>query len=318
MAKYGERLRELLDEFPPDMLSLAPARPAGSETQPVEQSGRGRKWYDEWGCLWESLDDTQGVVIEPAIGGLDRVDEYRFPPADDPNLFGQAYKTRQQSWDKFCTGKIHFGIWERIKALRGDEEAMMDLATEPGKFMRLADKVLEYNLELIRQWGEAADEAFRMDGIYITDDFGLEKNMMISPASWREVFKSRYGEMVRAAHEAGLAVQFHSCGDIREIMGDLVEIGIDMLGPLQAPPLSIRETGREFAGEVTLVGFVDAKELMHNGSAAEVAERVIECIETLGTGKGGYIATTTTTVMAETPFENVEAYIRTAGEYRYS
>ena len=117
--------------------------------------------------------------------------------------------------------------------------------------------------------------------------------------------------------DAGVAVQFHSCGDIWSIIPDLVEIGVDMLGPLQAPPLSIRELGQAFAGHVTFVGLVDSKDLLRRGAPRQVADCVLECIETLGTPRGGYIAAPTTTIMPDVPFENVVALVRTAGEYRY-
>lgn len=317
LKKYGQRLFDLLDEYPPDMLSLVPSMPTRCGAPPVEQPARGRRWLDEWGSLWESNDDTMGQAIQPALASWDDLASYRLPPANDPRLFSPAFKARTQSYDKFCTGKIHFGIWNRIMFLRGTEAALMDLVAETDRVKRLADRILEYNLELIRQWAVVPGQVQRVDGIYITDDYGLERHMMMSPKTWREIFKPRYAAMVQAAHAADVAVQFHSCGDIWPIIPDLVEMGIDILGPLQAPPLPIQDLGREFAGEVTFLGLVDSKELMHKGSAEQVAERVVECIETLGTPQGGYIAAPTTTIMPEVPFENIEALIRTAGEYRY-
>jgi uroporphyrinogen decarboxylase len=193
----------------------------------------------------------------------------------------------------------------------------MDLVTETDNVKRLADRILAYNLELIRQWAVVPEPAYRVDGIYITDDYGLEKSMIMNPKTWRDIFKPRYAQMVQAAHDAGVAVQYHSCGDIWAIIPDLVEIGIDILGPLQSPPLPVKELGREFAGEVTFLGLVDSKALMHQATPQQVTECVIECVETLGTPKGGYIAAPTTTIMPEVPFENIEALVRTAGEYRY-
>ena len=315
--KYGQRLFDLLDTYPPDMLSLVPGEPILRGASLLEQPAIGRRWLDEWGALWESADDTMGQVIKPALASWDDLANYELPPADDPRMFFPAFKARTQSYDKFCTGKIHFGIWNRIMFLRGTEASLMDLVTEIDHVKRLADRILDYNLELIRQWAVVPRPVDRVDGIYITDDYGLERHMMMSPKTWREVFKPRYAAMVQAAHAADITVQFHSCGDIWPIIADLVEMGIDILGPLQAPPLSIRDLGREFAGEVTFVGLVDSKELMQKGSPQQVAERVVECIETLGTARGGYIVAPTTTIMPEVPFENIEALIRTAGEYRY-
>ena len=315
--KHGQRLFDLLDEYPPDMLSLVPGESARCGAAPVEQPANGRRWMDEWGSLWESADDTMGQVIRPALASWDDLASYRLPPADDPRTFFPAFKARTQSYDKFCTGKIHFGIWNRIMFLRGTEAALMDLAAETDHVRRLADRILEYNLELIRQWTVVPMQVQRVDGIYVTDDYGLEMHMMMSPKTWRDIFKPRYATMVQAAHAAGVAVQFHSCGDIWPIIPDLVEMGIDILGPLQAPPLPIQDLGREFAGEVTFLGLVDSKELMHKGPPNQVAERVVECIETLGTSRGGYIAAPTTTIMPDVPFENIEALVRTAGEYQY-
>ena len=317
LTKHGPKLLALFDEYPPDMLSLSPSMPTGHRPPPVEQPPTGRRWVDEWGSLWESLDDTMGQVIKPAVGSWEALASLEPPPASDPHRYTSAFKARTQTYDKFCTGKIDFGIWDRIRFLRGTQAALMDLALEVDNLKRLADKILAYNVELIRQWAVVPGPTKRVDGVYITDDFGLEKRTIMSPKTWRDIFKPRYAAMVEAAHSAQVAVQYHSCGDIWHIVPDLVEIGVDILGPLQAPPLSIAELGREFAGEVTFLGLVDANDLMVEGTPGQVADRVVECIETLGTARGGYIAAPTTTIMPDVPYENIEALIRTAGEYRY-
>jgi len=315
--RHGQALYDLFDKYPPDILSLTPAMPASYNPPYVEQPDTGRRWMDEWGCLWASLDDTMGQVLRSALANWDNLAKYQLPSADDPHMFAGPLKTRLQSQDKFCTGKVAFGIWDRIMFLRGGQSALIDLASEVDKVKQLADRILEYNLALIQQWAVVPEPPYRVDGIYITDDYGLEKGLIMSPNTWRDIFKPRYAEMVQTAHEASVIVQFHSCGDIRSILPDLVEIGIDILGPLQAPPLSIEDIGREFRGEVTFLGFIDSKELLHNGSPQQVAECVLECIETLGTSKGGYIVAPSTTIMPQVPFENIKTLIQTAAEYRY-
>ncbi|MHB9071055.1 MAG: uroporphyrinogen decarboxylase family protein [Sedimentisphaerales bacterium] len=313
--KYGKELRDLLDTYPPDMLSLAHSPLLLAANAILVDSIGNKTWKDEWGTAWQSVDDSMGQVIKPALPDWKDFDKFKVPLVI-PDMFQIARSIRQQSHDKFCTGKLHFGIWDRIMFLRGDEAAMMDIASEPQKIEKLADIILQYNLDLLTQWTKPGP-AQKIDGIYITDDFGLENAMMMSPVLWRQIFKPRYKILIKQAHEAGIAVQFHSCGNIWPIIGDLVEIGIDILGPLQSPPLSIQRLGREFAGKVTFLGLIDSRELLHHGTPSEIAEKVIECIETLGTNKGGYIAASSTTIMPQVPFENLRAYMQTSAEYKY-
>jgi uroporphyrinogen decarboxylase len=153
----------------------------------------------------------------------------------------------------------------------------MDLCTNEGDVRKLLDALCEWDLAIIRQWGEAG-----ADAVFMADDWGTQRGLMISPDMWRSIFKPYYRTMFAEVHRCGMDTILHSCGNIFEIIGDLIDIGLDVLDPIQPIAMDIDEVARHFGGHIAFCGTVDVQQLMVFGTPREVKDAIRRTIDVLG------------------------------------
>jgi hypothetical protein len=127
------------------------------------------------------------------------------------------------------------------------------------------------------------------DGVAFYDDWGTQNNLIISPESWREMFKERYRQQFGLAHELGLDVYFHTCGFAESIIGDLIEVGVDMLNIAQPNLYDIRKLGAVYGGKVCFVCPVSYQTTSITGTREQIFHDVGEFVENLGNFDGGLI-----------------------------
>jgi uroporphyrinogen decarboxylase len=189
--------------------------------------------------------------------------------------------------------------FEQLQQLRGMENFLADLASEPPGLERLLDDLLAFNLSWIDQW-----TALGYDGLHFGDDWGGQTSLLVKPALWRKLFKPRYAEMFRRVKAAGMDVWFHSDGFINDIAGDLIEIGVDVLN------FQVAVTGHRWAmgnirGRVAVRTDIDRQSVLPFGSPAQVTEEVQRTFEMCGAASGGLIACGE--VGPDVPLANVRA-----------
>jgi len=202
-------------------------------------------------------------------------------------------------------------VFEMYWRLRGMEGTFLDMAAEPAlsneMFRRCADFAERLSVECCRR--------FKLDWLWTGDDVAGQLGMMISPAQWRELVKPHLARVVKIGKDAGLPVAYHCCGGLRPIIGDLVEIGIDVLNPIQCncagmEPLELK---KDFGDRLAFMGGVDTQSVLPHGTAAEVRRDTARLIEGMTAGGGGYILAASHTVPPETPDENIFAMYEVAG-----
>jgi uroporphyrinogen-III decarboxylase len=144
-----------------------------------------------------------------------------------------------------------------------------------------------------------------VDMIWLGDDFGGQKNMLISPATWRTFFKQRMATLIAAvrAVKPDICFAFHSDGAYWQIVPDLIEIGVDVLNPIQPDSMDPARLKREYGDRLSFFGAVDVQKTLPFGTPASVAAEVHERAATLGTD-GGWICAPTHHVQQDTPMEN--------------
>ncbi len=203
------------------------------------------------------------------------------------------------------------GLFEMAQRLRGMEEFLMDLAASPAEAAHLLDRVLEVKLAYWRAALAALGDV--VDVVAEGDDYGTQQSLLVSPATFRTLFKPRLAELVRemkrGAPEA--FVFFHSCGSVRKILPDFIEIGVEALNPVQttAAGMEPRELKREFGRDIAFWGGgVDTQSVLPHGTPAEVAEDVRRNLDALAEG-GGYVFGTVHNIQADVPAENVVAMV---------
>jgi uroporphyrinogen decarboxylase len=154
-----------------------------------------------------------------------------------------------------------------------------------------------------------ACERFPLDWLWSGDDVGAQAAMIMSPAQWRAEIRPHLAEIFAVGKSKGLWNAYHCCGAIRPIIPDLIEIGLDVLNPIQCncPGMDPLELKREFGKKLSFMGGVDTQNLLPHGTPREVYAATRRLVEGMTTDGGGYILAASHTVPPETPTDNIFA-----------
>jgi hypothetical protein len=239
----------------------------------------------EFGFKWDRLDGTMGQPSGPTIANLERLDDFPFPSPDNERRFDEALEMMKRYPDKYYVASLCLSGFTVMTFLRGFEETLMDLYEEPELLGGLADKVFyDFEEEIIKQ---AAGLGFHATAFY--DDWGTQDRLIISPDKWREFFKNRYKRQFDLCHGLGMDVYFHCCGYIEDIIGDLIEIGVDILNLSQPNLFDITEIGRKFGGKTCFLCPISYQTTSLAGTKNEIYTAAKEMIDNLGCFDGGLI-----------------------------
>ncbi len=154
-------------------------------------------------------------------------------------------------------------------------------------------------------------ERFEFDGIAVSDDYGIQNSMSMSPEAWRRFIKPRLSEIYEVAKNHNKTVFHHSDGYIYPIIGDLIDIGCDILHPIQPETMDVLKLKREFGNHLTLWGGMRTQDLLVWGLPEEIRKEVKNLKRELGRG-GGYIMGNGITIQADVPLDNMVAMIEEA------
>ena len=255
---------------------------------------------DDWGSLWSALQNSvSGEVVRPVLGDWDDLDTFSPPWETIEENCHDEVDDFCRSTEQFMLGEVGPGPFERLQYLRGTEALFVDLAEQPRQLTALVEVVHEFYLRHIGLWCNTD-----VDGITMGDAWGSQTNLLISPNSWRSLFRPLYAEYFDTIHRAGKRVFFHSDGVIREIIPDLIDIGVDALNS-QVFCMDIDELGKSFRNRITFWGEIDRQYLLPFGSPDDVRKAVRQVRSSLGGDGGGLIAQLAWGV--DDPFENIVA-----------
>lgn len=207
----------------------------------------------------------------------------------------------------------HLGgeLFEAAWRLRGLENFLLDLLERPEWVRFLLDRLTELacrNAETLARAG--------VDVLALDDDVGMPETMMISPAHWREFFKPRLALIIQAAQavKPDLRVLFHSDGFFEPIVGDLIEIGVHAINPLQPEHMDAARIRERFGPRLALWGTVGRQTTFSFSTPDEIRREVKERIETLG--RAGLILCPAYDIEGpDTPWENIAAFLEAAAAY---
>lgn len=262
------------------------------------------KAQDEWGCIWNKVDpDVEAGHIEVhPLADWEDVANYRWPDALEHWRFDTPWIESVINWarekGKFLVADDNT-LFERAQALRGMEELLLDIMTEPERVCYILDRLLDHTLKNIQSFAK-----YKPDGVRLGDDWGTQTQLMIPPEKWRVLFKPYYKKMFDAVHDIGAKVWLHSDGYITEIIPDLIELGVDMLH-IQTCLMDSDDPAKLVRGQVCLLAEPDRQWLLPHGTPEEVDQAIRRSIETLATSEGGLVAHFA--VQPDVPLPNVEA-----------
>jgi uroporphyrinogen decarboxylase len=302
--RYGERFFDLLKKYPkdfPDVLDV-------DKDNLLPPSHRKGYYTDCFGSVWhQEHDGFLGMVSQHPLEELSAFETYKFPEPNEREgevslLQIRNIVSKSKPLGKFiCVDSTR--TFERMHFLRGMEALMMDLAFQRREFFTLLEKTVEWNLEHIRL--VLADQK-DVDGIWFSDDWGSQNSLLINPVMWRKIFKPYYKTMFDAVKESGRFVFFHSDGYIMDIIGDLIDIGVDVLN-CQLKLMGPAELAKRFGGKVTFHTDLDRQNILPFGTKKDIVSHVKEAMDNLGGFGGGLILCAE--LGADVPFENIETLI---------
>ena len=207
------------------------------------------------------------------------------------------------------SGTTH--LFELAWGLRGMEQFLVDLVENEAMARTLLDLLTEINLLVTRRAAEAGAD------ILITgDDVATQRGMMMSPELWRKWFKPRLKAIYATAKKANpdILTWYHSDGDCRAVIPDLIAVGLDILNPVQPECMDPEEIKRQYGDRLAFWGTIGTQTTMPFGSPEEVKRVVKERIETMGRG-GGLLLAPTHVLEPDVPWENVHAFVEACREY---
>jgi hypothetical protein len=235
--------------------------------------------------VWENIGVSNlGEVKRPVLTDWADWDTLTIPDIRDPSRWKSLEGARERAGDKFLVA-VGISLYERVHFLRGLEDTWVDIHANPSELGRLIDVLVDMNLFAIEQYAQAG-----ADGYMWSDDWGLQDRLMISPESWREIWRPRYARIYKAAHDAGLLTFLHSCGDITAILDDLIDVGLDVIQMDQQENMGVDVLGQRFGGRITFWCPVDIQATMVHGSPDDIRAYCRELVTTLGNPKGGFMA----------------------------
>ena len=278
-----------------------------------ERDGQGHT--DPWGVEWVKEGPFNQIRHSPLQdAGDDQVLAYDHPYDQVEALLANmdALVTADQEYFAGCD--VSPCLFEMVCRLCGMERAALELAAAPELAAGMLEEAGKFSVAI----SEAACQRFPLDWLWTGDDIGGQQGMIMSPACWRDLIRPHLAEIFRVGKARGLWVAYHSCGAIRPIIPDLVEMGLDVLNPVQSncPGMDPYELKRDFGDRLTFMGGVDTQELLPNGTEADVRRETERLLEHMTAGGGGYILAASHTVPPETPLESIFAMYEVAGVSR--
>ena len=278
-------------------------------------------YVDEWGIGWKSVEYKTpygiGRYTEAVTHPLERVENvaaYKAPDPNRPELYQEAARAIEQFRDEYwIVGVTVTTILETAVALRGFTQLLKDIKIHPDLFEKLLEIPYHYHLT-------AATTLVQMgvDMIWLGDDIGGQTGMLFSPLHWRKFLKPRMAEVITSLKTINpdVKIAYHSDGYIEPIIPDLIEIGLDVLNPIQPACMDPAELKKKYGRNLCFWGSIDEQRTLPFGTPDQVEAEVRLRLNTLGKN-GGLIIGPTHHVQLDTPLENFWAMINTITGTRY-
>jgi len=202
-------------------------------------------------------------------------------------------------------------IFEVAWQIRGFNELMTDFYDNPDMAECILDRITELRCFMARRYAEAGT-----DILSLGDDVGMEYKLMMSPDVWYKWLGSRLAKVIKSARDAkpDIIIHYHSDGYIEPIIPKLIEIGLNVLNPVQPECMDPAKLKKQYGDQLAFWGTIGIQHTMPFGTPDDVRKEVKERIETVGKG-GGLVIGPTHVLAPEVPIENIAAFVEAVKEY---
>ena len=272
------------------------------------------RYTDAWGIQWRYVRNDSGVYTEiaehPLAGDLSKLDAFEIPDPLEESQYDDFRRKREAYGDqKWMIGSSQISIFEACWYLRGLDTFMMDMVLNQDYAAALMDKVMQFPLNAAKKYVDLG-----ADMVWFGDDIAMQTGMMMSVDMWRKFYKVRYAKMFDECKKLNpdIKIAYHSCGQCNDVLDDMIEIGLDVLNPIQPMAIDPFETKKRYGKRLALFGGLCVQHVMPYGSPAEVRSAVEKLTAELGAG-GGYIIAPAHHIQADTSLENIRTFYESAG-----
>lgn len=251
----------------------------------------------------EDVEEKSGVGIDQngvADTWEDMEDVYAsFPSAEYSGLIPDVKVDEK----KYTLARWFFCYFERLWSLRGMENALTDFYLYPDEVHSLFQKLTDYYIRIM----ERVKNEIGADGIFTTDDIGTQTGPFFSLEIFREFFKPYYKQLIDKAHSLGMHFWLHTCGNIDLFMEDFIEIGLDVIHPIQKYAMDPRETAEKYGGRICFLAGFDVQHAIPYGTTEEVRQEVREMIDIFSRPEGHFMLTMGNGSTVDWKLESIEA-----------
>jgi uroporphyrinogen decarboxylase len=272
----------------------------------------GESHVDDWQIEWTRSNGFNQISKYPLEGADEgRLLGYEFPFDRVDSLVDLMKPLMELKDDYFIGCDVSPCVFEMYWRLCGMEKTLTEMALAPDLTQEMLKRCTEFSIEL----SERACERFDLDWLWLGDDAAGQQSMLMRPQTWRQMVKPLLKQNADVGKRHGIYVAFHSCGAIRPIIEDLIEIGVDVLNPIQCncPGMEPLELKREFGKELAFMGGIDTQGVLPNGTSSQVRRATARLLEGMTADGGGYILAASHAVPPETPDDNIFAMYDEAG-----
>jgi uroporphyrinogen decarboxylase len=264
----------------------------------------GSRLEDEFGVAWVLSEHDRGVPI-PCLREPD-LSHYTFPDPTESYRVADLHRWNEDNNEYYRTNWIG-DLWERASFMRGLEKLLLDISLNKKFVHELLRGLTDYILATMEIIAENND--FECFGL--SDDYGTQKSLIMSPRDWNHFIKPHLKEIFTCAKKYNKHILLHSCGNLQEIIPDLIDIGLDILHPIQPEAMDIYALKTEFGKDITFQGGMRTQDLLPYGKVEEIKDEVKTLKQKMGQN-GGYILEPGITVQGDVPLGNIVAMIEEA------
>lgn len=269
-----------------------PDKPREPRGKPWQHAGE--RYRDPWGCVWEATQECiTGTVVEHPLADWDNLSDYLPPdPATtdgrlpiNPSFWEEraaGMKQKAEQKQTLRTGTLPHGHnFLRLMDLRGYENVIFDMCDNEPRLSELIGMIESFYLYTVRRY-----IALGVDRMNYAEDLGMQNGPMLSPELFRQFIKPTFKRLMQPAHEAGCIVSMHSDGDIRELVDDILDLGVQSLN-IQDLVNGIDWMRDNLKGRVCIDVDIDRQQVVRFGTPEEVHELIREEVEKLSAPEGG-------------------------------
>jgi uroporphyrinogen decarboxylase len=314
MLRLHSDVRGVLDLEPEEVLKRNHRRDPHSDCIDSWGSGQTEIVENDW---------FPGIHPLPEAKTVEDLESYPgWPDMSDPSRVAHVREAAKKLAEEnefaiLATPWLLFPF-ERAHAMQGMEPYLMNMAMDPDFARAFLEKINFYCKQLMGAFLEELED--NVDIIKIGDDLGIQQGLMISPKMYREIIRPVHEDLINFIKSRTKAkIMFHSCGDVGPLIGDFIEMGIDILNPIQTSTGSMSDLPRlkkQFGNNMVFCGGIDSHRILPFGSPGDVRQEVRRVMDILSPG-GGCMIGPVHTVMNDVPPENVLAMVDAVEEFGY-